>query len=209
VIDPAGAQSFQPDRVRFIVTPVDPTANIMMGGPPPPPEPVRSDGTFSIQAMQGPGVVRLTGGVPGWVITRITASGTDVTDRIEVPGGGLDDLLIELSSRAPTVTGRVANARGEATSDFVTLIFPQEEESWSTTGATRQAIGRPDPQGRYTIRSMRPGNYYLIAVDHLEPGQSYDPAFLESIRTSAVRVTLNEGDNQTLDLKLVVPPSQR
>ena len=204
LLDVAGAQSFAPERVRFTVVSAEPVQ--MPIGPPPPPEAVRGDRTFTIQAFPGPSTIRAAGLPPGWVITRITSRGVDVTDRIDIPASGIDDLTIELSSRAPVVSGHVANARGEAASDFVALMFPQEEDQWATSGPTRQALGRPDPQGRFTIRTLRPGNYYLIAVDHLDNGQSYDPAFLESIRSSAIRVTLNEGDNQTIDLKLVAPP---
>lgn len=207
VVDPAGTASLRPESVRFQAMPAAPGAQMFNLGPVEFAQ-LQSDGSLRIEAMPGPSIIRAMGLPPGWVVSRITAGGLDVTDRIDIPAAGIDDLVIELSSRAPTVTGRVANARGEATSDFVALIFPQEEDQWPTTGTTRQAIGQPDREGRFTIRSVRPGNYYLAAVERLENGQSYDPAFLESIRTSAVRVTLNEGDTQTIDLKLVVLPQQ-
>jgi protocatechuate 3,4-dioxygenase beta subunit len=62
---------------------------------------------------------------------------------------------------------------------------------------------RPDDQGRFRFRSLRPGNYYVIAVDHLQNGEWLDPAFMEAVHTHAVRISVNEGDVQTLDLKLV------
>jgi hypothetical protein len=62
---------------------------------------------------------------------------------------------------------------------------------------------RPDDQGRFRIRTLRPGNYYVVAVDHVQTGQWMDPAFMEAVHTYATRITVNDGDTQVLDLKLV------
>jgi hypothetical protein len=62
---------------------------------------------------------------------------------------------------------------------------------------------RPDDQGRFRFRALRPGNYYIVAVEHVQNGEWMDPAWMESVRSRATRVTLNEGDTLTADLKLV------
>ena len=65
------------------------------------------------------------------------------------------------------------------------------------------AMVRPDDQGRFRFRTLRPGNYYVVAVDHVETGEWMDPAFMESMHARSAHITVNEGDTQTLDLKLV------
>lgn len=205
-IAPEAMASFRPQTVRVTAAPVDSAMMMGSGAPAGAPQPVREDGTFSTTVGQAGGfIVRVAGLPSGWIVRRVLWRGVDVTDKLDVPSAGIDDLDIELSSRAPIVSGRVLNGRGEVTNEYVALVFPQEEDLWTTARQTRQSLGRPDPQGRFTIRSVPAGNYYLVAVDHLDNGQSYDPAFLESIRHSATRVTLREGDNQTIDLTLAAP----
>lgn len=40
---------------------------------------------------------------------------------------------------------------------------------------------------------VRPGEYYVVAVDDMDPEDSRDPAVLDRLRSSAVRVTVSEG----------------
>ena len=65
------------------------------------------------------------------------------------------------------------------------------------------SAGRPDQDGRFKITGLPPGEYYAVAVDRLEPGQSGDPEFLERVRGRAVSLTLREGETRTVDLPLI------
>jgi hypothetical protein len=49
---------------------------------------------------------------------------------------------------------------------------------------------------------MPPGDYLVIAVDDVEQGEWFEPAFLEGIRGRATKVKIEEGDQQTQDLKI-------
>jgi protocatechuate 3,4-dioxygenase beta subunit len=66
-------------------------------------------------------------------------------------------------------------------------------------------MARPDDQGRFKFQTLRPGNYYVVAVEHVQAGEWMDPAFMESVRTRATPISLIEGDTQVIDLKLVQP----
>lgn len=203
LIDPGAASEFRPRAVRVIATSLD---DLPFSAPNQSPEPVRDDGTFSTQALEGAHVLRVAGLAPGWLVRRVLWRGVDVTDRLNVPADGVEDLDIEVTNRAPTFTGRVMTSDGKETRDFVVVVFPQDDALWSTARMTRQTLARADAQGRFTLRTLPEGDYYAIALDHLGNGQSYDPAFLESIRRRATRVTLREGDTQALDLTLQVAP---
>ena len=53
------------------------------------------------------------------------------------------------------------------------------------------------------MSALPPGDYYLVAIDRVEPGQWADPEFLESIRTSATSLTLQEGETKSVTLRLI------
>jgi len=42
----------------------------------------------------------------------------------------------------------------------------------------------------------------MAAVTDVEPGEWFDPDFLQQLRGASARVTLNEGDTKTQDLRL-------
>lgn len=56
------------------------------------------------------------------------------------------------------------------------------------------------PPRKEALAGLRPGEYYVIAVDDLEPEDYRDPAVLERFRSSASRVTVTDG--ATIDVPL-------
>jgi hypothetical protein len=62
---------------------------------------------------------------------------------------------------------------------------------------------RPDQQGQAQIKGLPPGEYLAVAVDYVENGLWYDPDYLDSIRHSAERFAVGEGESRLLSLKLV------
>jgi carboxypeptidase family protein len=201
VLDPVAARSFRPETMRLNATPSDPGPTF---GPAPPPAAVRDDLTFEFKASPGPSVIRLAA-PPGWMIKSVTLNGADVTDGITLRNEDVSELEVELSNKMPDLSGQVTNANGDAVLDYVAIAFPQDQNLWNTPGPGRNGMTRPDDQGRYRFRTLRPGTYYLVAVDHAQSNDFMDPAFLESVRTRATRVILNEGDTLVTDLKLVQP----
>ena len=103
-----------------------------------------------------------------------------------------------------TITGLVTNARGETVKDYAAIAFAQDREKWKITGRY-QSIGRPDQDGRFKMSGLTPTDYYIIALDKIDPNQINDPDFLDSIKIRATAITIREGDTRTVDLKVVVP----
>jgi hypothetical protein len=166
------------------------------------------DYTFELKSP--PGVMRLSlssGFGPqatGWSIRSVRLNGVDVTDAgIEFkPNEDITGVEVELTNKVTTVSGTVKTSRGELAKDYTAIVFAQDKEKW--TGNTRyQSAGRPDQDGRFKITGLPPGEYYAVAVDRLEQGQSGDPDFLERVRGRAVSLTLREGETRTLDLPLI------
>jgi hypothetical protein len=61
---------------------------------------------------------------------------------------------------------------------------------------------RPDQNGKYQIRGLPPGDYFLAAVDPSEPGEWFEPSFLEQHRIGAAGLRLGEGEVKTQDFKV-------
>ncbi len=59
---------------------------------------------------------------------------------------------------------------------------------------------RPATDGRFVFTGLPPGEYRLAPVFDLEPGSSYDPAFLQQLDAGAVRVQIGDGEKQVQSL---------
>ena len=139
----------------------------------------------------------------GWAVRSVRVNGVDVTDAgIEFkPNEEISGVEVELTNKLTTISGLVTNSRGEASKDYTAIVFAQDKDKWA--GNSRyQSMGRPDQDGRFKIMGLPPGEYYIIAVDRVEPGQQGDPDFLESVRSRATSLSLNEGETKTVDLRL-------
>src|SRR5262249_31963425 len=154
-LDPVAARSFKPETMRLSAGPSDP---FPMFGPPTPPAAVRDDLTFEFKASPGPSVVRLAS-PSGWLIKSITLNGADVTDGITFRDEDVSDLEVELSNKMPDLSGQVTNGNGDAVLDYVAIAFPQDQDLWNAPGPGRNGMTRPDDQGRYRFRTLRPGTY--------------------------------------------------
>jgi protocatechuate 3,4-dioxygenase beta subunit len=204
VIVDAAARPSLPATLMIGVMPMN-----LFSIPAPPPPPARIAEDMSFATKSPPGLMRLTlgGGFnaspTGWTIRSIRMNGADVTDTgIDIkPNEDISGIELELTNKLTTISGLVKNSRGEASKDYTTIVFAQDKTKW-TTGTRYQSVGRPDQDGRFKISGLPEGEYYIIAVDRLETGQSGDPDFLESVRSRATSFSLREGETRTIDLRL-------
>ena len=65
------------------------------------------------------------------------------------------------------------------------------------------AISGPD--GKYEIKGLPPGEYLAVGVDYMQEGMWNDPDFLESLRKSAQRLALSDGESRSISLRLISP----
>jgi hypothetical protein len=62
---------------------------------------------------------------------------------------------------------------------------------------------RPDRDGQYKASGLPAGDYFAAAVEALEQGGQFDPAFREQLKARGKTFTLTEGQTLKLDLQLI------
>lgn len=167
------------------------------------------NGTFTVpNLLPGPHYIRVSGGgVQGagqasWTVKSVTVAGQDVSDAaIDIkPGQNIDNVSVVLTDRTTELSGTVRNGRNEGVAGLTVVVFSAEAQYWRPQ-SRRINAARTDQSGTYRVRNLPPGDYLMVAVDDVEQGEWFDPAYLEKVRQDATRVSISEGEKKTQDLK--------
>jgi hypothetical protein len=197
----AGTVSFEgtnpPDMSRVRITAPSADSGGSLG--PNPNARVDKDGHFTLEGVStGAHWIRSAGQLSGWTLKSVQASNHEIIDSpIELRSGeALDHVSLVFTNKQQEINGTVMNESGQPVTDFTVLAFGVDPDLWRPL-ARQIATARPDQNGKFQIRSLPPGNYYLATVDPAEQGEWFEPAFLDQHRISAARVTLGDGDIKT------------
>ena len=190
-----------PDQVDSSVGTVSgaPTADTLRNGA------VDAEGRFRLTGVIGRVLFRMVLGTPDWVISSVTLDGRAITDEpLDVSSGApVSGVVITLTDRLTTIAGRVTDAEDAAPRHSVVVLVPAGDLSPDTVRRLTRVV-RPNAGGRFELRAMRPGRYLAAAIESLEDGEQYAPAFQDRIRRTAREFTVGEGETVSLDLRLAV-----
>ncbi len=199
------SSSPKPDRI--IVTSPEP------GGSPPSrgmddSGSIDESGRFQLRGISGRALFRAIQRAPvgggTWAIKSVTLNGTDLTDTpLDIAkSGDVSGVEIVISDKQTTFSGTVRDARGEIAKDYTVAIFPDRLKDGAVPMRFIRVV-RPDQQGRFETRGLPPGDYLAAAVETLEQGEQWDPAFRKKVEPTAKRFRLGEGQTGSLDLQLI------
>jgi hypothetical protein len=162
---------------------------------------VERAGTFTLDGVQaGSHLLRPQGAPRGWVMKSVLVNGRESIDTpIELRSGqALADVTVVFTDRLTEVNGTLKDASGAPLTEYTMLAFPQDQDLWRPQSRHIMTT-RPDQNGRYQLRGLPPGDYFLAAVDPAEQGEWFEPAYLAAHQGGAVRVSLGDGDVKTQD----------
>jgi hypothetical protein len=212
----------QPTRVsgRVHIDPAElgslPGSTFHLSSPPASPDDVgiRGNATtivkddFTFQMGISPGRVFIRSNTAGWFLRAVKINGIDVIDSgVEIlPNTPLTGVEIELTHKQPELSGVVSNAAGEPTRSAFIVVFPQNRELWGYLSRYVRMV-RPNPDSKYRVL-VPPGEYFVVALETMDPTAVGDPDFLDRMRNRALVISLRDGDHKTLDLGLVPVPQQ-
>jgi hypothetical protein len=200
VIDPAQAASLPATTFSVSTYPVEPPARYFGV----PPVRVADDLTFELTASIGRHVISVINLPPGWSVRSLRVNNIDVIDDgIDVkPNERITGVEVELTNRVTLLSALVTSPRGEPAKNCPIVIFPVDRKRWAS-GSRYVRAPRSDQDGRVKVSGLPPSDYYAIALDKLDPGQTlFDAEFLERIRAQATSFSLREGETKTIDLRL-------
>jgi uncharacterized protein (DUF2141 family) len=183
--------------MRATLTPVGSAISISSGG-----MTLTPDGRFTITGIT-PGRYRLQATAPGtpprWTVRSSVIGGQDALDTPIDIRQSYSDAIITLTDRLADVSGRLD--AGTASADYTMILFSTNQAHWSAP-SRRVLTARTASDSTYTFRNVPPGEYLLAALDDVEQGEWNDPAFLQRLAATAMKITIAEGEKKTQDVRV-------
>ena len=107
-----------------------------------------------------------------------------------------------MTDQPTEVSGTVFDQLGRPTPEYAVFVFAADRSFWTTAPRRQSGAVKPDSAGRFVIRDLPPGEYYIAVLIDADPGDLNEPSFLEQLIPSSIRITLGEGDRKAQDLRL-------
>ena len=165
---------------------------------------VGTDGVFTITGVEpGEHLIRPNGQLRSWRLATVTVNGRDVTD---VPvslrsSEQFANVVITFTDKTTEVSGTLARTNGTPVTEYTVLAFSTDPAFWQPQ-SRHIATARPDQTGKYRIRGLPAGSYYMTTVDPAEQGEWFEPTYLDAHRIGAARIAIAEGDVKTQDFRI-------
>jgi len=194
-----------PGGVRLALQPVDAQSAVSLS-----PSSAITDRSWRFEiAGIVPGTYTVSMGLPGlgrpgnWFLRSAVINGQETLDApISIRAGDqLREVVITLSDHPARLSGAVQNAAGGAPNEFTVILFAADRTFWSPR-SRRIFAARPSADGAFTFDGLAPGDYLLAAIDDVEPGEWLDPALLQRLVPTAMKLSLAEGEQKTQDIRL-------
>jgi protocatechuate 3,4-dioxygenase beta subunit len=125
----------------------------------------------------------------------VTETGVDFSQ-----GVSAGEMTVTINPNGGEIDGTAQNDKGEVAASATVTLVPDEEHrglSWL------YKTGNTDQNGHFTMKGLRPGKYTVYAWEDIEPGAYQDPDFVKPHESSGEKVTISEGANSTVQLKVV------
>jgi hypothetical protein len=163
---------------------------------------INRDGTFEFPALL-PGRFRVvvTAG-NDWLARTAMVGGKDLLDvGLTITDVDVANVVVTLSDKRASIGGVLSTPAGRPALDYFIVAYTTDRTMWRQP-SRRVAVTRPATDGSFDVRDLPPGSYYLAAVTDIEPADLDDQAFLDSLVSASITVTVEDGKRTTQNIKI-------
>lgn len=141
---------------------------------------------------------------PGYFLKSALAAGHDISELGVTLSGGTVALDLLASPNGALADGLVVNAKNEPMADAVVVAVP---EARFRSHPERFHKIATDQLGRFTLSSLPPGDYTLLAWESVDDEAYTNPEFLKKYEAQGKLLHAHELDHTTLQL-MAIPETQ-
>lgn len=175
-----------------------------------PGERVAEDGMFKLSDLIPDRYGAAVTGLPdGFYTKSIRVGETDITySGFELRDGPPPRIDVLVSPKAATVSGVVQTGDTNKPAAGATVVLvPTDKERAPIAELYRHAT--TDQFGRFAFRSVVPGEYKVYAWEDVESTAWMDPEFMKPLQGMGESVTVDEGDQASVQVNLIPAESEK
>jgi len=168
---------------------------------------IRDDWTFEMSGLNGPRRLQLVRTAPGLAVEKILVNGADETDR-PIPFGAraqsLANVEVVLTDRVSVLSGRVVDDRARPVVGASVIVCSADRQLWYASSRYLRH-SQTGQDGGFSVTGLPAGSYYATAVARIPTdgeGAWQDRQFLESLLPGASAITIADGQEAALTLRL-------
>jgi len=187
--------------VQLTLRPRDP-AGLMLGSSYPSAK-VKDDGSFSLSSVNPDNYSVTFSGLPdGFYVKAILTGGQDVlAPGLDLSRGVAGPVDIVLAPNAGQAAGLVQSEQQQPAAGVTVVLIPQERERKDQPQYYKTTT--TDTAGSFTFKNLDPGQYKVYAWREVESGAYMDPEFVGPVENRGETLTIREGSQENLQLKLI------
>lgn len=148
-----------------------------------------------------PAAYRVTTSYRTWMIKSAVINGRDAADLPVDINSDASDVVVTLTDKLTELSGVLQTPAGAPATNYFVIVFAKDQAYWFS-GSRRIVSLRPGTDGRFVTppaSPLPPGDYLVAAVTDVRSGEWFEPAFLKTLVSSAVPVSLAEGERKKLE----------
>ena len=120
---------------------------------------------------------------------------------LEVGTEPISGVVLTFTDRRTELAGSLQSAAGIPAPEYSLVLFPADRSRWQP-GSLRIKSTRPGSDGQFSLTNVPGGDYLLGVLTDFEPGDLERMDFLTELATTAVRVTLRDGERTVQDVRV-------
>jgi len=163
----------------------------------------KTDGSFTISNVSPDVYVLTVSNLPeSCYVKAIRVNDIDVlTAGLDTLQGAPGLIDVVLAPNAGVASGVVQDDADQPVAGAAVVLVPGEKDRREFAHYYRTAT--TDSSGRFTFKNLEPGRYTAYAWSTVDPGAYLDPDFLQPLADRGVAVSIREGSQEELKLRLI------
>jgi hypothetical protein len=167
---------------------------------------VKADGTFELTGVVGTIELQLASPVRGWTVRAVRHGDRDILDEPLTLNGSEDisGVQVIFTDHLAQLAGTAVDSGGLPAPGCTVALFPLSGDLRLGSRWTR--LQRADQNGRFIAADLLSGTYLTVATPDVDAAVWLTPDYLSRLQPVATRVTLGNGQTETVTLPCVSLP---
>jgi hypothetical protein len=162
---------------------------------------VNPDGTFILRNIgMGEYQVKVRGLTSSYYIKEVRIGAADILGQtVSIHGPVTATLEVRASLNPGIIEGTVLDTQSKAVAGIAAILIPDRQRDRLDLYSTAVT----DSNGKFTIRNVAPGDYWIFSWEELDPYSYFDPDVVREFEPSGKAIHISELSKETVEVRMI------